>query len=70
MPCAIHKELNVIWSEAAQEFSSAVAALSGPQIGTMSKPKYAALVAKAEAARLASENARIAIQLHSKEHGC
>jgi hypothetical protein len=70
MSCELRAKLNQVWSNATTEFSSAVAALTGPQIGTMSKADYSALVARAEAARLSSENARVALQMHRKEHGC
>jgi hypothetical protein len=62
--------LNQAWSDATAEFSTAVAALTRPHIGTMSQADYSALIARAEAARVTSENARVAMQMHRKEHGC
>jgi hypothetical protein len=36
----------------------------------MSKEDYVVLRSQAEQARLASENARVLLQLHREEHGC
>jgi hypothetical protein len=44
MPCEERARLNQVWSKATTEFSSAVAALTRPRIGTMSKADYAVLI--------------------------
>jgi hypothetical protein len=69
-PCKTRATLSAAWSAATRDFSDATNVLTGDQIGTMSTPAYQALRAKAEQARLISENARIALNLHRQEHGC
>jgi hypothetical protein len=68
--CTIHSQLNDVWNETTKAFSDAVSALTGSNVGTMSGQEYRALVARVEECRLASENARMAVQLHRKEHDC
>jgi hypothetical protein len=69
-PCKIRAILSAAWSAATRDFSDATNVLTGEQIGTIPNPAYQALRAKAEQARLASENTRIALNLHRQEHGC
>ncbi len=61
MICKIRTKLKRELHDATSEFSDVVAALTGP---------YVALMDKAEAARLASENARAAMDIHRAAHGC
>ena len=68
--CKIRAALSETWSAATRDFSDAAKVLTGDQIGMMPTPAYQVLRAKAEQARLASENARIALNLHRQEYGC
>jgi hypothetical protein len=70
VPCKIHSSLTEAWSVATEQFSAATKALTGDHIGTMSREDYMAFRRKAEEARLASENARMFLELHREEHGC
>jgi hypothetical protein len=70
MSCKIQASLNEAWSLAAEKFSAATKALTGDHIGKISKVDFMALRARAEDARLASENARLLLELHRQEHGC
>jgi hypothetical protein len=65
-----HTPTASVWADATLEFSTAVAASSGPDIGKMSRKDYGVLLARVEAARLTAENARIALQLHRRQHRC
>ena len=65
-----HVRLGQDWKAATEKFSEAVGALTGKHIGTLSREQYAALRAKPEATRLASENARLVLEMHRMEHGC
>jgi hypothetical protein len=58
------------WFSATEQFSAAVKAMIGSQIGAMSQSDFALLRATAERTRLAAENARLLLKLHRKEHGC
>jgi hypothetical protein len=58
------------WSLASEQFSAATKALTRDHIANMSKADFMALRARAEDARLASDNARILLELHPEEHGC
>jgi hypothetical protein len=69
MSCKIQASLTEAWSNATSEFSSAIKALTVAHAG-MSEAEYRGLRAKAETARLASENARLLLELHRNEHGC
>jgi hypothetical protein len=70
MSCEIQSALTKAWFDAIREFSGAVQAMPGDHIRTMSRGEYLGLRAKAEESRLASENARVSLDLHRKEHGC
>jgi hypothetical protein len=70
MSCKIQAEYAKAWASATEALSEAVRALTSPQIATMPKGQYQKLTAKAETARLASENARLSLALHRKEHKC
>jgi hypothetical protein len=68
--CKIHSSLTEAWSTATEHFAAATKALIGDRIGTISKEEYMGLRRKAEEARLASENARMFLELHRQEDGC
>jgi len=70
MSCKIHAALNQAWADATLEFSNATAALAGAATSKMSNDEYLALRAAADSALLASENARVILDLHRKEHNC
>ena len=70
MSCQTQFALTEAWSSATDEFSAAIKAMTGDGIGSMSKADYMVLRATAETARLRSENARLMLELHRKEHGC
>jgi hypothetical protein len=44
--------------------------MTGDHIGKMSRADFMALRGRAEEKRLASENARLVLELHRTEHGC
>jgi hypothetical protein len=66
MSCKIQRELTEFWSNATSEFSDAIKAMTGDRIATISQTEYMALRAKAEESRLASENARMTLEIHRK----
>jgi hypothetical protein len=68
--CITQATLTEAWSLATEQFSAATKALTGDHIGKMSQEAYKGLRRKAEEARLASENARMLLELHRNEHGC
>jgi hypothetical protein len=68
--CKIQASLTEAWSIATEQFSAATKALTGDHIGKMSRGDYMVLRGRAEQARLASENARVLLELHRQEHGC
>jgi hypothetical protein len=70
MYCEIQAALVDEWCDATLRFSAAIKAMTGSQIAAMSPANFAVLRGKAEPARLASENARMALELHREEHGC
>jgi hypothetical protein len=70
MSCKIQASLTEAWSAATEQFSASVKAMTGNHVGTMPGADYKALRASAEDARLKSENARMLLELHRKEHGC
>jgi hypothetical protein len=70
MSCKIQASLTEVWFAATEQFSASVKAMTGHHIETMSNADYMVLRGKAEKARLASENARMMLELHRKEHGC
>jgi hypothetical protein len=70
MSCNTQRSLIEAWFGATAQFSDAVKAMTGSQIAAMSPDDFAVLRGKAETARLASENARLMLELHRKEHGC
>jgi len=70
MSCEIHNALTQAWSEANKRFSDAVNAMTGDQIGTLSRAEYMVLRGDAEKARVASENAGLVVETHRHEHGC
>jgi hypothetical protein len=70
MSCRTQLALTQAWSDATEEFSAAIRAMTGNLIGKMPRAEYMALRARAEESRLASENARMLLDLHRKEHGC
>ena len=67
--CQTHSELIQQWEESSHRFSSAVRLLSR-KMAILSKEEFHILHAETEDARLASENARLAIDLHCLEHRC
>jgi hypothetical protein len=68
--CKTQAALSEAWSLATGRFSAATKALTGDRVDKMSEEDYRALLANAEEARLASENARLLLELHRAEHGC
>jgi hypothetical protein len=68
--CDIQSALTESWFKATDEFSSAIKAMTGKHISKVSESDFMLLRAAAEKARLASENARLMLELHRKEHGC
>jgi hypothetical protein len=68
--CKIQTALTQEWFAATEQFSAAIKAMTGGQIATMPNTEYVVLRAAAEKARLASENARLSLELHRHEHGC
>jgi hypothetical protein len=66
----LRPNLTAAWSDATTQFSSAVKEMTRAHISTMSEADYIVLRGKAETARLASENARLLLELHRNEHGC
>ena len=70
MACELHAQLNDKWRIATEKFSRAVAALGGSEVKTISREAYRELRGEAEEARLACDNARLAVDLHANEHGC
>jgi hypothetical protein len=70
MSCKIQSSRKEAWSVAAEQLSEATRALTGDHIGEMSRQDIMALRARAEDAHLASENARLLLELHREEHGC
>jgi hypothetical protein len=70
MSCKIQSALTDSWVQATDKFSAAVKAMTGSHIATMGEADFMLLRGAAERARLASENARLLLELHRKEHGC
>jgi hypothetical protein len=70
MSCKTQSTLTQAWLDANDRFSDAIRAMTGDHIGRISKAEYMALRGQAEEARLASENARLLIEIHRQEHGC
>jgi hypothetical protein len=70
MTCKTKTGLSEAWSLAAERFSTATKAMTSDHVGKISKTDLMALRARAEDARLASENARLLLELHREEHGC
>jgi hypothetical protein len=70
MFCKIQVALTEEWYQATQEFSNAIRAMTASKIDTISWADYMLLRDEAEKARLASENARMLLELHRNEHGC
>jgi hypothetical protein len=70
MTCKVQSALTQEWFNATEQFSAAIKAMTGSRIATMSNTEYVVLRAAAEKARLASENARLSLELHRHEHGC
>jgi|HubBroStandDraft_1064217.scaffolds.fasta_scaffold741691_1 hypothetical protein len=68
--CETKAALAEAWSTATRQLSDATNAMTFDRIGRMSKEDYVVLRSQAEQARLASENARVLLQLHREEHGC
>jgi hypothetical protein len=60
----------MLWHDSIEELSKTVKALTGHGVGTMSRAEYQNLRGHAEHARLASENARLLLEIHRNEHGC
>ena len=67
--CNKHHELVYRWSQESQRLAAAVGELA-EKITSLSKEEFHILRVQAEDARLASENARLAIDLHCLEHRC
>jgi hypothetical protein len=70
MSCKTQAALTQAWFSATEQFSAAVKAMIGSDVGSMSQADFALLRAAAEKMRLAAENARLLLELHRKEHGC
>lgn len=69
MSFKIQAVLTEAWSLATEQFSAATKALTGSVIAKMSSMGFMVLRATAEEARLKSDNARLMLELHRKEHG-
>ena len=70
MSCKIQADLTEAWFAATEQFSAAIKAMTGTHIGKISNADFMVLRGAAETARLASENARVLLDLHRKDHGC
>jgi hypothetical protein len=68
--CKVEADLSEAWALAKREFVEASQALSGPHIGYLSKMEFIALRLTAKRARMTSDNAKLALEAHRKEHGC
>jgi hypothetical protein len=67
--CEHHRELLDLYRQAVSRFSATLEALRASQ-GTVSKQEYDRLYGYVEQARMASEQARLALERHVAEHGC
>jgi len=70
MSCKTQANLAQVWANASREFSEATNALTADDIGEITQVGHQHLMARAEAARLASEKVRLTLELHRREHGC
>ena len=70
MGCEVQSVLTESWFKATEEFSAAIKAMTGSHIAQMSQADFMLLRGAAEKARLASENARLMLDLHRIDHGC
>ena len=70
MICGIREQLMEAWTSATIDLSVAAERLADLKLGETSPVVFQELRGRAEAARLASENARMSFVLHCKTHGC
>jgi hypothetical protein len=69
IPCKDKSALLVIYSDTSRAYGAAVAELHD-SIGVVGQAHYDRLHRIAEDARLATDAARIAMEEHTKKHGC
>ena len=69
MPCEQKVQLVELYRVAVANYYAAVSDLNLTR-GKTSKTEYARLLSSAEAARMASEAARLGLGRHIKNHGC
>jgi len=69
IPCKDKSALLVIYSDTSRAYGAAVAELHD-NIGVVGQAQYDRLHRIAEDARLATDAARIAMEEHTKKHGC
>jgi hypothetical protein len=67
--CEEHRELLKTYREAVAALSTALDALEAAR-ATISRAEYHRLAKFVDDAQAASEKARIALEKHSREHGC
>ena len=70
MSCETRASLTEAWDLGRKLFSVAVEAMTEGQIPRMPDEDFLVLLTRTDEAWLASENARILLELHRKKHGC